>query len=239
MLSRSSTSLLDQSPIIAEVLRQISVSKSTVQDLRTQLAEFRSAASQSHAGLQSEVDSYRERRRQEDASRLDLKSRTKTLEDSKRHAEGHKRDAEKRLKAAQTAHDDCTQRMEHFNSEIARLQQRSVDDEAAMEQSKVDTVKAEQEISEALELKSRRSRLQRKSSPLLTCAPKSWRKTWRVRRRGCVRQGNAPKFANKIARSTRFMLPILILALGHQLHTVLVRPLTVNTRTLSLTTTRI
>lgn len=129
------------------------MSKSTVHDLHTQLTEFQSAASQSHATLQSEVDSYRERRRQEDASRLELKSRTKTLEDSKRHAEGHKRDAEKRLKAAQNARDDCTQRMEHFDSEIARLQQRSVDDEAAMQQCKVDTAKAEQEISETLELK--------------------------------------------------------------------------------------
>lgn len=147
--------MLDQSPAIAELLRQISTSKTTVHDLRTQLAEFQSAASQSHATLQSEVDAYRERRRQEDASRLELKSRTKTLEDSKRHAESHKRDAEKRLKAAQNARDGCIQRIDHFNSEIARLEQRSLDDEAVMQQSKLDTAKTEQEISETLELKKR------------------------------------------------------------------------------------
>ena len=153
MLSRTSTALLEQSPVIAEVLRQIASSKTTVHDLRTQLNEFESAASESHASLQGEVDSYRERRRQEEASRVELRSRTKALEDSKRHAEGHKRDAEKRLKAAQTAHDECTQRMAYLGSEIGRLEQRSVDDQASMEQSMVDTTKAEQEISDALEHK--------------------------------------------------------------------------------------
>ena len=153
MLSRTSSALLEQSPIIAEVLRQITSSKTTVHELRTQLNEFQSAASESHASLQGEVDSYRERRRQEEAARIEIKAKTKTLEDSKRHAEGHRRDAEKRLKAAQNARDDCTQRMAHLNSEIIRLEQRSVDDQAAMEQSKVDTAKAEQEISDALEHK--------------------------------------------------------------------------------------
>ncbi|KIM83287.1 hypothetical protein PILCRDRAFT_439222 [Piloderma croceum F 1598] len=153
VLSRTSSALLDQSPIIAEVLRQISSSKTTVHELRTQLNEFQSAASESHASLQSEVDSYRERRRQEEAARVELKAKTKTLEDSKRHAESHKRDAEKRLKAAQSARDECTQRMAHLDSEITRLEQRSVDDQASTEQSKVDTAKAEQEISDALERK--------------------------------------------------------------------------------------
>lgn len=152
-VSRSSSAMLEQSPIIAEVLRQISAAKSTVHDLRTQLNEFQSASSESHSSLQTEVDSYRERKKHEEASRLELKSRTKALEDSKRHAEGHKRDAEKRLKSAQNARDDCTHRMEHLDQEIARLQQRSVDDDAAIEQCKVNTAQAEQEISDALELK--------------------------------------------------------------------------------------
>ena len=152
-LSRSSSVILEQSPIIAEVLRQISTAKSAVHDLRTQLTEFQTASSQSHLSLQNEIDSYRERRKQEEASRLELKSRTKALEDSKRHAEGHKRDAEKRLKSAQNARDECTHRMEHLDQEITRLQQRSVDDDTAIEQCKLNTAKVEQEISDALELK--------------------------------------------------------------------------------------
>lgn len=143
----------EQSPIIAEVLRQISLSKTTVHDLRTQLTEFQSASSQSHTSLQGEVDSYRERRRQEEASRAELKSRTKNLEDSKRHAEGHKRDAEKRLKVAQNARDDCTSRMDHLDREVTRLHERATDDETATQQSKLDTANAELEISEALEQK--------------------------------------------------------------------------------------
>lgn len=99
------------------------------------------------------MDSYRQRKRDEDTSRAELKSRTKTLEDSKRHAEGHKRDAEKRLKAAQNARDDCTQRMAYFDTEITNLQLRSENDTAAIVQIKVDSAKAEQEISEALESK--------------------------------------------------------------------------------------
>jgi len=153
VLCRTSSALLEQSPIIAEVLRQISSSKTTVHELRTQLNEFKSAASESHASLQGEVDSYKERRRQEEAARVELKAKTKTLEDSKRHAEGHKRDAEKRLKAAQSARDECTQRMAYLDLEITRLEQRSVEDQASTEQSKVDTAKAEQEISDALESK--------------------------------------------------------------------------------------
>ena len=158
-LSRSSSAALEQSPIIAEVLRQISTAKSAVHDLRTQLTEFQSASSQSHLSLQNEVDSYRERRKQEEASRLELKSRTKALEDSKRHAEGHKRDAEKRLKSAQNTRDECTQRMEHLDQEVVRLQQRSVDDAAAIEHCKLNTAKVEQEISDALELKKQEIRV--------------------------------------------------------------------------------
>jgi hypothetical protein len=151
--SLSSSTLLEQSLIIVEVLRQISSSNTTVHELRTQLNEFQSAASESHTLLQSEVDLHKERRQQEETARMELKARTKTWEDSKRHAEDHRRDAEKRLKAAQSAKDDCTQRMAHLDSEITRLEQRSLDDQVAMEQNKIDISKAEQDISDVLDRK--------------------------------------------------------------------------------------
>ncbi|KAJ7733736.1 hypothetical protein DFH07DRAFT_845275 [Mycena maculata] len=152
VLSRSPSTLFDQSPRIAEVLHQISLSKTSVLDLRTQLADFQVSASASHDSLQGEVDSFRDRKRQEDASRSELKSRTKTLDDSKRAAESVKRDAEKRLKAAQNARDDASQRMEHLDKEISTLQQRLADDQSSVLQSQT-VSQPEQEITEALEHK--------------------------------------------------------------------------------------
>ncbi|KAJ7783062.1 hypothetical protein B0H16DRAFT_1357584 [Mycena metata] len=150
VLSRSPSTLFDQSPRIAEVLHQISLSKSSVLELRGQLADFQVSASASHASLQGEVDTFRDRKRQEDASRSELKSRTKTLDDSKRAAESIKRDAEKRLKAAQNARDDASQRMEHLDKEIVTLQQRIIEDQSSVLQSQ-EVSQPELEIAEALE----------------------------------------------------------------------------------------
>ncbi|KAJ7188341.1 hypothetical protein C8R46DRAFT_1054489 [Mycena filopes] len=150
VLSRSPSTLFDQSPRIAEVLHQISLSKTSILELRGQLADFQVSASASHASLQGEVDSFRDRKRQEDASRSELKSRTKTLDDSKRAAESIKRDAEKRLRAAQNARDDASQRMEHLDKEIMTLQQRLVDDQSSVLQSQEVSL-PEIEIAEALE----------------------------------------------------------------------------------------
>ncbi|KAJ6593834.1 hypothetical protein B0H19DRAFT_1092200 [Mycena capillaripes] len=150
VLSRSPSTIFDQSPRIAEVLHQISLSKNSVHDLRGQLSDFQVSASASHASLQGEVDSFRDKKRQEDASRSELKSRTKTLDDSKRAAESIKRDAEKRLKAAQNARDDASQRMEFLDKEISTLQRRLVDDRSSVLQSQ-EISQPEQEIAEALE----------------------------------------------------------------------------------------
>ncbi|KDR75433.1 hypothetical protein GALMADRAFT_227081 [Galerina marginata CBS 339.88] len=126
--SRSSSGLFEHSPLIAEVLRQITTSKASVLDLRTQLLECESAASHSRAVLQHEVNTHRERKRQEDASKLELKARTKSLEDSKRGAESMKRDAEKKLKTMQVFRDGATQRMDFLDKEIVELQQHLSDD---------------------------------------------------------------------------------------------------------------
>jgi hypothetical protein len=99
------------------------------------------------------LDSLRDRKRQEDVAKLDMKSRTKTLDDSKRHTETVKRDAEKRLKSAQNARDSATQRMDHLDKEIVKLQQRLSEDETLIRQSRESVSEAEQEISDALERK--------------------------------------------------------------------------------------
>ncbi|KAG6896472.1 hypothetical protein C0992_008060 [Termitomyces sp. T32_za158] len=149
--SRSPSGLFDQSPRIAEVLRQITHSKTAVRDLHAQLNDCQSCAAQSHGALQRELDSFRERKRQEDAAKLETKSRTKFLDDSRRSTEALKKDAEKKMKAAQSARDSATQRLEYLDKEIAGLQTRLAEDEALVHQETVSDV--EKEIKEALEHK--------------------------------------------------------------------------------------
>ncbi|KAJ6499369.1 hypothetical protein C8R45DRAFT_982211 [Mycena sanguinolenta] len=150
ILSRSPSTIFDQSPRIVEVLHQISLSSNSVQDLRNQLIDFQTSSSAAHASLQTEVDSFRDRKRQEDVSRSELKARTKALDDSKRAAESVKKDVEKRLKSAQSARDDANQRMAFLDKEINTLQQRLVNDQSSMLQSQ-EVSQPEQEITEALE----------------------------------------------------------------------------------------
>ncbi|KAF8993706.1 hypothetical protein BDQ17DRAFT_1368014 [Cyathus striatus] len=151
--SRSPSVILDQSPLVAEVLRQISSSKGSVIDLRGQLTECQTAASQSRNLLQQEVDTYRERKRQEDASKFELKSRTKVLDDSKRSAESTKKEAEKKLKSAQSIKDGANKRMEYLDNEIADLERRLHDDETFLLASQSNVSDCEQELSEALDHK--------------------------------------------------------------------------------------
>jgi epidermal growth factor receptor substrate 15 len=119
--SRSPSTSLEQSPAVAEVLRQIASAKTSVAELRAQLSECQTSASQSRSVLQHEVDAHREQKRQEDISKAELKTRTKNLEDSKRTAEGLKKEADKKLKVAHTARDDSTCRMEFLGTGISEL----------------------------------------------------------------------------------------------------------------------
>ncbi|KAI0744187.1 hypothetical protein C8Q80DRAFT_1106258 [Daedaleopsis nitida] len=151
--SPSSASLWDSSPIIAEVLRQISASKIAVGDLRQQLEDFRNAAAETRAGIQSELDIQRDRKREEDAARAELKGRTKTLEDSKRSAESSKRDAEKRLKAAETARDRAAERIERLGEEIGALKCRMREDEAVVVECREEGDEQDGETQEELERK--------------------------------------------------------------------------------------
>ncbi|KAI0355600.1 hypothetical protein OH77DRAFT_1511469 [Trametes cingulata] len=157
--SPSSTSLFDSSPVIAEVLRQISQSKTAVHELRTQLADFRASASQSRAHIQSELEEQRRRKREEDAARAELKTRTKTLEDSKRTAEGSRRDAEKRLRAAESARDSAAARIEKLGAEIGALRTRMRVDEAEIARCREEGDAKERETRAELERKRKEIRV--------------------------------------------------------------------------------
>ncbi|KAL6305217.1 hypothetical protein BKA93DRAFT_731803 [Sparassis latifolia] len=148
-----STSYFDQSPMIADIVRQISHSNAAVHDLRTQLTDFRAASSESRAAIQGDLEAHRERKRAEDASRVELKARTKTLEDSKRATESSKRDAEKRLRAAEGLRDNASQRIERLDKEIGALQGRMREDEQAAVRCTEESDAAEREMTQQVELK--------------------------------------------------------------------------------------
>lgn len=145
--------LFDNAPHVAEVVRQINISKTTVLDLRNQLSECQSSASQIHLVLQKEVEGLRERKRKEDVSKAQVKSRTKTLDDSKRQAETFKRDADKKLKAAKNIRETAIQRIAFLDKEISLLKNRIVYDEDFMHRSDEAFLEAEKELSAAMEMK--------------------------------------------------------------------------------------
>ncbi|KAF8629250.1 hypothetical protein AX17_005829 [Amanita inopinata Kibby_2008] len=115
--------LSDQSSRLAELLRQITLSKNNVLALRSQVTHCQDVASQSHEHLQSKLGTHRERKRQEDAIKAELKSKTKSLDDSKRQAESSKREADKKLKTTQNIRDNATHQMVLLDQKIIQLQQ--------------------------------------------------------------------------------------------------------------------
>ena len=127
--SRSSVTLLEHSPLLDEVLRQITNSREAVLDIRTQLEECQLVTTRSHAVLQREVETYRERKQQEDAAKLELKARTKFLDDSKRGAEGGKKDAEKNLKAIQLVRNNAGHQLESVRQKILALESHLLEDQ--------------------------------------------------------------------------------------------------------------
>ena len=114
--------------MILDLLGRISSTNAGVQDLRSQIADFRAHSSHQREALNRELEAHREQKRQEELTRSDLKSRTKSLEDSKRNAESTKRDVERKLKSAETRRDEATRKITHLRSEIAKLRSRLGDD---------------------------------------------------------------------------------------------------------------
>jgi hypothetical protein len=119
---------LEHSPLLDEVLRQITNSKESVHDIHSQIAECQLVTTRSYSVLQHEVETYRERKQQEDAARLELKSRTKLLDDSKRGAESAKKDADKNLKAVQLIRDNTGHQLESLQEKILSLQGHLLED---------------------------------------------------------------------------------------------------------------
>jgi hypothetical protein len=139
----------DSTPAIAELTQQISQTRALNLELRNQLSEHSSSATEVDATLNAELNSVREAKRVEDTARGELKARTKSLEDSRRAAEAGKRDAERRLRATQKAKAEAGTRIEKLGQEIRVLETQVQQDEVAVR------VTAEEATQEELDIRAR------------------------------------------------------------------------------------
>lgn len=156
--SRSTS--IDDSPMIAEVLRQITVQQAFVAELDTQIREVQAAATASHDALEAELAELRIRKRDEDQRKAEGKARAKALEDARRSAETGRRDAEKKLKAARGVKEVAVRRIEELENEIGRLRDQIETDRATLlEEAEIEDASLTQELEQELEAKKREVRV--------------------------------------------------------------------------------
>lgn len=122
----------DSTPAVAELTEQITQTRALNLELRNQLSEHASTATELDATLNAELNNVRVAKRIEDAARGELKARTKTLEDNRRAAEAGKRDAERRLRATQKVKAETGTRIEKLGEEIRALEAQVHQDEVAV-----------------------------------------------------------------------------------------------------------
>ncbi|KAG1771705.1 hypothetical protein EDD22DRAFT_862147 [Suillus occidentalis] len=150
----------DDSPMIAEVLRQITVQQAFVAELDTQIREVQAAATASHDALEVELAELRIRKRDEDQRKAEGKARAKALEDARRSAETGRRDAEKKLKAARGVKEGAVRRIEELENEIGRLKDQIETDRATLlEEAEIEDASLTQELEQELEAKKKEVRV--------------------------------------------------------------------------------
>jgi hypothetical protein len=123
----------DSTPAVAELTQQITQTRALNLELRNQLSEHASTATEADATLSAELNGVREAKRVEDVARGELKARTKALEDGRRAAEAGKRDAERRLRVTQKAKAEAGTRIEKLGDEIRALEAQVQHDEVAVQ----------------------------------------------------------------------------------------------------------
>ncbi|KAG1746153.1 hypothetical protein EDB19DRAFT_1690786, partial [Suillus lakei] len=151
---------IDDSPMIAEVLRQITAQQAFVAELDTQICEAQTAAAASHDALEAELAELRIRKRDEDQRKAEGKARAKMLEDARRSAEAGRRDAEKKLKAARGVKEGAVRRIEELENEIGRLGDQTETDRATLlEEAEIEDANLAQELEQELEAKKKEVRV--------------------------------------------------------------------------------
>ncbi|THH15652.1 hypothetical protein EW146_g4860 [Bondarzewia mesenterica] len=141
----------ESTPAIAELLRQISHTRSVNHDLRLQVSEHTSSSSTADAALAEELAAARDAKHAEDVGRGELKARTKVLEDNRRTAEAGKREAERRLRVAQGAQEEAGARIEKLAEEIRLLEEQIRNDSGAVKESRAAAEREEAALKEKLE----------------------------------------------------------------------------------------
>jgi hypothetical protein len=144
---------IEQSPVVAEIIKQITASQNSLAEIHSQLTTFHSTSSASHSSLQSSLEEQRQKKREEDVARQELKSQTKALEDSKRQADSAKRDSEKKLKVVQSARDRAANRLEKLAREIEKLHSKMADDQKMILNSDIELAKSQETTAMEMELK--------------------------------------------------------------------------------------
>ncbi|KAG1776940.1 hypothetical protein EV702DRAFT_1104407 [Suillus placidus] len=151
---------IDDSPMIAEVLRQITAQQAFVAELDTQISEAQTTATASHDALEAELAELRIRKRDEDQRKAEGKARAKMLEDARRSAEAGRRDAEKKLKAARGVKEGAVRRIEELEDEIGRLKDQIETDRATLlEEAEIADASLAQELEQELEAKKKEVRV--------------------------------------------------------------------------------
>lgn len=151
---------IDDSPMIAEVLRQITAQQAFVAELDTQIREAQTAATASHDALEAELAELRIRKRDEDQRKAEGKTRAKMLEDARRSAETGRRDAEKKLKAARGVKEGAVRRIEELENEIGSLRDQIETDRATLlEAAEIEDARLVKELEQELEAKKKEVRV--------------------------------------------------------------------------------
>ncbi|KAG8997198.1 hypothetical protein FRB93_000484 [Tulasnella sp. JGI-2019a] len=151
--SASHLAMIDQSPAVVEVLKQLSTSQASISDLRSQLTILTTTSTTQHQALQATLQSHRGKKQQDDQARNDLKAKMKGFDDAKRAAETSKREAEKRLKAVQVKHDATLSRIDRLSEEIQGMQKTISNDEGRAMKSCMEASTAEAELMKTMEQK--------------------------------------------------------------------------------------
>ncbi|KAG2150955.1 hypothetical protein DEU56DRAFT_779337 [Suillus clintonianus] len=151
---------IDDSPMIAEVLRQITAQQAFVAELDNQICDAQTAATASHDALEAELAELRLRKRDEDQRKAEGKARAKMLEDARRSAETGRRDAEKKLKTARGVKEGAVRRIEELENEIGRLKEQTETDRATLlEEAEIEDASLAQELERELEAKKKEVRV--------------------------------------------------------------------------------
>jgi hypothetical protein len=98
-----------------------------VSELKLQLEELETSAHDSEVRLQNELETLRERKREEDAFRAELKVKTKALEEQKRIAELGRVEAERELGERKAVMRRANEKVEKLRDEIGQIERKELD----------------------------------------------------------------------------------------------------------------